>query len=76
MSTYLQSLKDRLVDLQALKASEEASSIPSVRYLDDLNVTIARVQADINQLTYARENPLVMVSGVMGVEKKGGIVLI
>ena len=76
MSTYLQSLKDRLANLQALKAGEEASPIPSVRYLDDLNVTIARVRADINQLSYARENPMVMVSGVMGVEKKGGIVLI
>ena len=63
MSDRLEVMKNRLVGLQLLKTQEEALSFPSYRYLEDLDVSINRLQAQIRQLTFSRQYPLVMVNG-------------
>ena len=64
MADRLQELKDRVVMLQGLKAKEETQPRPSVRYLDDLNLSIKSCEDQIQQWTFARGNPLVMINGV------------
>ena len=59
----LQYLKERLASLQLLKAQEEASLSRSSTYIADLNLSINSCEAQIRQLTFAREYPLVMVNG-------------
>ena len=59
----LQYLKERLANLQLLKAQEEASFSRSPTYIADLNLSINSCEAQIRQLTFSREYPLVMVNG-------------
>ena len=64
MVDRLQQLRERLADLLLKQSVEEAEARPCKRYLEDLEISIKSCQDQIQQWTFARGNPLIMVNGV------------
>lgn len=59
--TQLQECKDRLANLKDNLSMEECATPYSI-YAHDLRQTIIMVQAQVKQLEYGKDNPIVQVS--------------